>query len=81
QTETVWRQANKYEVPRMIFVNKMDRTGADFFAVVDQVKSRLGATPVPIQLPIGAEDGFKGVIDLIKMKAINWNEADQGMTF
>jgi elongation factor G len=81
QTETVWRQANKYEVPRMIFVNKMDRTGADFFAVVNQVKSRLGATPVPIQLPIGAEDGFKGVIDLIKMKAINWNEADQGMTF
>ena len=81
QTETVWRQANKYEVPRMIFVNKMDRTGADFLAVVSQVKSRLGATPVPIQLPIGAEDGFKGVIDLIKMKAINWNEADQGMTF
>ncbi|ALS31620.1 elongation factor G [Pseudoalteromonas sp. NZS127] len=81
QTETVWRQANKYEVPRMIFVNKMDRTGADFFAVVSQVKSRLGATPVPIQLPIGAEDGFKGVIDLIKMKAINWNDEDQGMTF
>jgi elongation factor G len=81
QTETVWRQANKYEVPRMIFVNKMDRTGADFLTVVDQVKSRLGATPVPIQLPIGAEDDFKGVIDLIKMKAINWNEADQGMTF
>ena len=81
QTETVWRQANKYEVPRMIFVNKMDRTGADFLTVVSQVKSRLGATPVPIQLPIGAEDDFKGVIDLIKMKAINWNEADQGMTF
>ena len=81
QTETVWRQANKYEVPRMIFVNKMDRTGADFLAVVSQVKSRLGATPVPIQLPVGAEDDFKGVIDLIKMKAINWNEADQGMTF
>ncbi|BED87789.1 MULTISPECIES: elongation factor G [unclassified Pseudoalteromonas] len=81
QTETVWRQANKYEVPRMIFVNKMDRTGADFLTVVGQVKSRLGATPVPIQLPIGAEDDFKGVIDLIKMKAINWNEADQGMTF
>ena len=81
QTETVWRQANKYEVPRMIFVNKMDRTGADFLAVVSQVKSRLGATPVPIQLPIGAEDDFKGVIDLIKMKVINWNEADQGMTF
>ena len=81
QTETVWRPANKYEVPRMIFVNKMDRTGADFLAVVSQVKSRLGATPVPIQLPIGAEDDFKGVIDLIKMKVINWNEADQGMTF
>ena len=81
QTETVWRQANKYEVPRMIFVNKMDRTGADFLTVVEQVESRLGATPVPIQLPIGAEDDFKGVIDLIKMKAINWNEEDQGMTF
>ncbi|OHU91878.1 MULTISPECIES: elongation factor G [Pseudoalteromonas] len=81
QTETVWRQANKYEVPRMVFVNKMDRTGADFLAVVGQVKSRLGATPVPIQLPIGAEDEFKGVIDLIKMKAINWNQEDQGMTF
>ncbi|MBD1583368.1 elongation factor G [Pseudoalteromonas sp. S16_S37] len=81
QTETVWRQANKYEVPRLVFVNKMDRTGADFLAVVGQVKSRLGATPVPIQLPIGAEDEFKGVIDLIKMKAINWNNEDQGMTF
>lgn len=81
QTETVWRQANKYEVPRMIFVNKMDRTGADFLTVVGQVKSRLGATPVPVQLPIGAEDDFKGVIDLIKMKAINWNDEDQGMTF
>ena len=81
QTETVWRQANKYEVPRMIFVNKMDRTGADFLTVVSQVKSRLGATPVPVQLPIGAEDDFKGVIDLIKMKAINWNDEDHGMTF
>ena len=81
QTETVWRQANKYEVPRMIFVNKIDRTGADFLTVVSQVKSRLGATPVPVQLPIGAEDDFKGVIDLIKMKAINWNDKDQGMTF
>ena len=81
QTETVWRQANKYEVPRMIFVNKMDRTGADFLTVVSQVKSRLGATPVPIQLPVGAEDDFKGVIDLIKMKMINWNDEDQGMTF
>jgi elongation factor G len=81
QTETVWRQANKYEVPRMIFVNKMDRVGADFLMVVEQVKSRLGAEPVPIQLAIGAEDDFKGVVDLIKMKAINWSEDDHGMTF
>ena len=81
QTETVWRQANKYEVPRMVFVNKMDRTGADFFMVVDQLKERLGANAVPIQINIGAEDDFKGVVDLIKMKAIMWNEADQGMTF
>ncbi|PTB85300.1 elongation factor G [Pseudidiomarina aestuarii] len=81
QTETVWRQANKYEVPRMVFVNKMDRAGADFLRVVGQIKSRLAAVPVPIQLPIGAEDNFKGVIDLIKMKAINWTEEDQGMTF
>jgi len=81
QTETVWRQANKYEVPRMVFVNKMDRTGADFFMVVDQLKERLGANAVPIQINIGAEDDFKGVVDLIKMKAIMWNEADQGMSF
>jgi elongation factor G len=81
QTETVWRQANKYEVPRMIFVNKMDRVGADFLMVVEQVKSRLGAEPVPIQLAIGAEDDFKGVVDLIKMKAINWSEDDHGMSF
>jgi elongation factor G len=81
QTETVWRQANKYEVPRMVFVNKMDRTGADFRMVVEQLKDRLGATPVPLQMTIGAEDEFKGVVDLIKMKAILWNEADQGMTF
>ena len=81
QTETVWRQADKYEVPRMVFVNKMDRTGADFFMVVDQLKERLGANAVPIQINIGAEDDFKGVVDLIKMKAIMWNEADQGMTF
>ena len=81
QSETVWRQANKYHVPRIVFVNKMDRAGADFLRVVDQIKHRLGATPVPIQLNIGAEEEFKGVIDLIKMKAINWNEADQGMTF
>src|SRR5690606_34335602 len=81
QTETVWRQANRYEVPRMIFVNKMDRTGADFLRVVSQVKNRLGANPVPMQLPVGAEDVFKGVVDLVKMKTIIWNEADQGMTF
>ncbi|MBY4676871.1 elongation factor G [Marinobacterium arenosum] len=81
QTETVWRQANKYEVPRMVFVNKMDRAGADFFMVVDQLKDRLGANAVPINFPIGAEDEFKGVVDLIRMKAIMWNEADQGMTY
>jgi len=81
QTETVWRQANKYEVPRMVFVNKMDRTGADFQMVVDQLKDRLGALAVPLQMTIGAEDEFKGVVDLIKMKSIFWNESDQGMTF
>lgn len=81
QSETVWRQANKYGVPRLGFVNKMDRPGADFLRVVGQVRSRLGANPVPIQLPIGAEEKFQGVIDLILMKAIYWNEADKGMTF
>ena len=81
QTETVWRQANKYEVPRMVFVNKMDRAGADYMMVVDQLKERLGAEPVPLQMTIGAEDKFKGVVDLVKMKAILWSEADQGMTF
>ena len=81
QTETVWRQANKYEVPRMVFVNKMDRAGADFYMVVDQLKKRLGATPVPINIPIGAEDQFKGVVDLVIMKSIMWNEEDQGMSF
>ena len=81
QTETVWRQANKYEVPRMIFVNKMDRTGANFLRVVKQAQTRLNSTIVPIQLPIGAEDDFRGVVDLIKMKSINWNMEDQGMTF
>ncbi|MGD8113037.1 elongation factor G [Vibrio sp. TRT 21S02] len=81
QSETVWRQADKYHVPRMVFVNKMDRAGADFLRVVDQIKNRLGANPVPIQLNVGAEDDFKGVIDLIKMKMINWNEEDQGTTF
>jgi len=81
QTETVWRQANRYEVPRMVFVNKMDRAGADFMMVVDQLKDRLGANPVPIQMTIGAEEEFKGVVDLVKNKAILWNEEDQGMTF
>lgn len=81
QTETVWRQANKYAVPRLVFVNKMDRTGANFLRVVDQLKTRLGANPVPLQLTVGSEDQFKGVIDLIKMQSIVWNEADQGMTF
>jgi elongation factor G len=81
QSETVWRQANKYHVPRIGFVNKMDRAGANFLRVVEQVKKRLSANPVPLQLPIGAEEKFQGVVDLIKMKAIFWNEADQGMTF
>ena len=81
QTETVWRQANKYEVPRMVFVNKMDRAGADFNMVVEQLKERLGANAVPLQMTIGAEDEFKGVVDLVKNKAIIWNEDDQGMTF
>ena len=81
QSETVWRQANRYEVPRIAFVNKMDRAGADFLKVVDQMKVRLGANPVPIKLPIGAEDEFRGVIDLIKMKAIRWSEEDMGTTF
>jgi len=81
QSETVWRQANKYHVPRMAFVNKMDRAGADFLRVVEQVRERLGANPVPVQLPIGAEDEFKGVVDLIRMKAIYWAEDNMGTTF
>ena len=81
QSETVWRQANKYKVPRLAFVNKMDRQGADFFKVVDQMATRLKATPVPIVIPIGKEDYFQGVVDLIKMKAIYWDEASQGMKF
>ena len=81
QTETVWRQANKYEVPRMVFVNKMDRAGADFEMVLSQLRERLGCNAVPIQMTIGAEEGFKGVIDLIKQKAIIWSEDDMGMTF
>ena len=81
QSETVWRQANKYGVPRLAFVNKMDRTGADFDKVVGQLKARLGANPVPMQVPIGAEDHFEGVIDLVKMKAIYWDAESQGMKF
>jgi elongation factor G len=81
QSETVWRQANKYEVPRMVFVNKMDRAGANFVRVVNQIRERLGATCVPIQLPIGAEDEFEGIVDLLRMKAIYWNDADMGMTY
>ena len=81
QSETVWRQATKYKVPRLAFVNKMDRSGANFFKVVDQMRTRLKANPVPIVVPIGAEDSFKGVVDLLKMKAILWDEASQGMKF
>ena len=81
QSETVWRQADKYHVPRIVFVNKMDRAGADFDSVIEQIRDRLGATCVPIHMNIGAEEGFKGIVDLIKMKAINWSEADQGLTF
>ncbi|MGX9719188.1 elongation factor G [Stenotrophomonas acidaminiphila] len=81
QSETVWRQANKYHVPRIAFVNKMDRTGANFFKVRDQLKARLGAVPVPMQIPVGAEDNFQGVVDLVKMKAIAWDEKSQGMSF
>ncbi|MGN6151616.1 MAG: elongation factor G [Lysobacteraceae bacterium] len=81
QSETVWRQANKYQVPRMAFVNKMDRTGANFDKVVDQLKARLGAYAVPMQVPIGAEEGFEGVVDLLKMKSIIWNMEDKGATF
>ena len=81
QSETVWRQANKYGVPRLAFVNKMDRSGANFLRVVEQVRSRLGANPVPIQLPIGAEENFEGVVDLIGMRAIYWDDATQGMSY
>ena len=81
QSETVWRQANRYEVPRIVFVNKMDRAGAGFLRVVEQIRERLGAQPVPVQLAIGAEENFKGVIDLVRMKAVYWNEDDQGLTY
>lgn len=81
QSETVWRQANKYHVPRIVFVNKMDRSGANFFRVIEQIKNRLGSVPVPMQLPIGSEESFRGVVDLVKMKAIYWHDADMGVTF
>ena len=81
QTETVWRQANKYEVPRIIFINKMDRIGADYQDVIKQIKNRLGALAVPVQVMIGSEENFQGVVDLIKMEAIYWNTEDQGMTY
>ncbi len=81
QSETVWRQANRYKVPRVVFVNKMDRTGADYFRVLEQIKTRLGANPVPMQLPIGAEDSFVGIVDLIKMKAVYWESGNMGVAF
>ncbi len=81
QSETVWRQADKYNVPRLVFVNKMDRSGANFLRVIEQIKARLGSNAVPMQLPIGAEDSFSGVVDLVKMKALYWNDANLGMTF
>ena len=81
QSETVWRQANKYKVPRMAFINKMDRAGADFLRVIEQIKDRLGASPIPMQLPIGAEDDFEGVVDLVRMKAIYWDEDDLGVSY
>src|SRR4249920_4088560 len=81
QTETVWRQGDKYKVPRIIFANKMDKTGADFYMCVDDIKKRLGARPVPLQLPIGAENNFKGLVDLVKMKGIIWNDEALGAKF
>jgi len=81
QSETVWRQANRYKVPRICFINKMDRAGADFERVVDQIKNRLGASPVVIQIPIGAEDDFAGIVDLIKMKALYWDGDDKGTSY
>ena len=81
QSETVWRQADKYKVPRICFVNKMDRAGADFLNVVNEIKDKLNAKPVPLQIPIGAEENFKGVVDLITKEAIVWNESDMGMTY
>src|SRR6056297_2432843 len=81
QSETVWRQADKYHVPRMAFVNKMDRAGADYYSVVNQIKTKLKANPVPLQLPIGAEEGFEGVIDLVKMRAVYWDTEKMGTSY
>ena len=81
QSETVWKQADRYNVPRIAFVNKMDRIGADFFSVVQEIEEKLGANPIPVQIPIGSEDKFKGVVDLIEMKAYIWDGSDDGMTF
>ena len=81
QSETVWRQADRYKVPRICFINKMDRAGADFFNVVSEIKQQLGANPLPLQIPIGAEESFQGVVDLILNQAIVWNEEDRGMTY
>ena len=81
QSETVWRQADKYGVPRIVFVNKMDRMGANFLRVVEQIQKRLGSKPVVLQLPLGSEEAFEGVVDLIKMKSIHWDEASKGMSF
>ena len=81
QSETVWKQANKYHVPRISYINKMDRTGADFFRVVDQIREKLGANPIPIQMPIGAEEDFTGIVDLIAEKAYGWDEDSLGMNY
>ena len=81
QSETVWRQANKYGVPRLAFINKMDRVGADFFKVYEQIRHRLKSNPIPIQLPIGAEDSFRGIVDLVDMRAILWDDETQGTSF
>ena len=81
QTETVWRQANKYKVPRLAFINKMDRVGADYFRVIDQIRQKLGALPVPIVVPIGVEEGFAGVVDLLRMVAIYWDTSSKGVNF
>merc|ERR1712183_305377 len=81
QSETVWRQANKYNIPRISFINKIDRLGADFFRVLSQIKDNLKTNPIPLQIPIGKEDGFEGVVDLVKMKSIYWNKKESGINF